>query len=129
MEGALFRDQDFCVLDEDSPSSEGVYVDLFENPERFTGYAGSSANKVWKAIYEENCFGVVPFLPPSRSAESGGSGYIGSSLLQDKSQGVRNVMGTLGLAAPRDPQDQEMCLEKRVFYRLISGKKDDRCFS
>ena len=95
-------------------------MDLYENPERFTGYAGASANKVWKAIYEENCFDVVPFLPPSRSSESGGSGYVGSSLIQDKSQGVRNLMGTLGLAAPSDPQD-EMCLEKRVYYRVISG--------
>ena len=115
------RNDDFCVLDEDNPESEGVYVDLYENPERFTGYAGPSANKVWKAIYEENCFDVVPFLPPSRAAESGGSGYVGSSLIQDKSQGVRNLMGTLGLAAPSDPQD-EMCLEKRVYYRVISGR-------
>lgn len=30
-------------------------------------------------------------------------------------------MGSLGLTAPRDPQAEEQCLEKRVFYRLISG--------
>lgn len=33
-----------------------MYVDLIENPERFTGYAGPSANKVWQSIYQENCF-------------------------------------------------------------------------
>eukprot|EP00616_Rhizochromulina_sp_CCMP1243_P018190 CAMPEP_0118974022 /NCGR_PEP_ID=MMETSP1173-20130426/11027_1 /TAXON_ID=1034831 /ORGANISM="Rhizochromulina marina cf, Strain CCMP1243" /LENGTH=571 /DNA_ID=CAMNT_0006923723 /DNA_START=43 /DNA_END=1758 /DNA_ORIENTATION=- len=33
-----------------------VYVDLLENPERFTGYAGPSAQRVWRAIHEENCF-------------------------------------------------------------------------
>lgn len=122
LEGALFRDEDFCVCDEASPNSEGVYVDLYENPERFTGYAGPSANNVWKAIYEENCFDVVPFMTPSRASEDGGSGYVKSSLLQDASKSVRSLMGSLGLAAPRDPPDDEQCLEKRVYYRLISGK-------
>lgn len=110
------------MCDEDSPNSEGVYVDLYDNPERFTGYAGASANKVWKAIYEENCFDLVPFGTPSRSSEAGGSGYIGSSLLQDAGKNVRSIMGNLGLAAPKDPQDDEQCLEKRVYYRLISGR-------
>ncbi|KAG0253448.1 hypothetical protein DFQ27_007415 [Actinomortierella ambigua] len=53
----LLKDQDFCIIE--SPSDdEAVYVDLGENPERFTGYSGASANMVWKAIYEENCFDV-----------------------------------------------------------------------
>ena len=41
---------------------EGRYVDLIENPEAFTGYAGPSANRVWKAIYVENCFNYAPEL-------------------------------------------------------------------
>jgi hypothetical protein len=125
LEGALFRDEDFCVLDEASTSSDGVYVDLYENPERFTGYAGASANKVWKAIYEENCFDIIPYLnPPSRSSENGGTGYIKSGLLTSgKDKSVRGLMGNLGLAAPKDPQDDEQCLEKRVYYRLISGEQ------
>ena len=38
--------------------SEGssVYVDLLENPERFTGYTGDHPHRIWQAIYEENCF-------------------------------------------------------------------------
>lgn len=32
------------------------YVNLFKNPERYTGYTGDSAIKVWKCIYQENCF-------------------------------------------------------------------------
>ncbi|KAJ3349142.1 hypothetical protein GGF32_005781 [Allomyces javanicus] len=47
--------KDFCVL-EDESSANGEYVDLQENPERFTGYSGAPANNVWKAIYQENCF-------------------------------------------------------------------------
>mmetsp|Transcript_2704 Transcript_2704/g.3708 ORF Transcript_2704/g.3708 Transcript_2704/m.3708 type:complete len:476 (+) Transcript_2704:517-1944(+) len=38
-------------------SYRGVYVNLLQNPERFTGYAGPSAHRVWHAIQEENCFG------------------------------------------------------------------------
>ena len=41
--------------------SEGDYVDLTANPERFTGYTGPSAHRVWKSIYEENCFGISNF--------------------------------------------------------------------
>ena len=32
------------------------YIDLTVNPERFTGYSGISALKVWQAIYKQNCF-------------------------------------------------------------------------
>jgi hypothetical protein len=46
-----------------------------QNPESYTGYAGPSAQRVWQAIQQENCFG-------------GGD---------------------------------DLCLEKRVFYRLMSG--------
>lgn len=43
-----------CVTDETSPDAE--YVDLLLNPERYTGYKGPSAWRVWNSIYEENCF-------------------------------------------------------------------------
>ncbi|CAK9436804.1 uncharacterized protein LODBEIA_P13260 [Lodderomyces beijingensis] len=33
-----------------------VYVNLLNNPERFTGYGGNQSFDVWKAIYSENCF-------------------------------------------------------------------------
>ncbi|KAJ0406157.1 hypothetical protein ATCC90586_001203 [Pythium insidiosum] len=39
---------------------EMVYINLLENPERFTGYSGYQAERIWRAIYDENCF-----LPPS----------------------------------------------------------------
>lgn len=40
-----------CTYDED-----GQYIDLLLNPERYTGYSGSSAHRIWRSIYEENCF-------------------------------------------------------------------------
>lgn len=36
---------------------DASYVNLLENPERFTGYSGPSAQRVWQAIQQENCFG------------------------------------------------------------------------
>lgn len=44
-------DENFCIVDED-----GVYVDLIKNPEGFTGFKGESAHKIWKAVYDANCF-------------------------------------------------------------------------
>jgi hypothetical protein len=127
---------DFCVL-EDELDSEGVYVDLLSNPERFTGYAGDSSTRVWKAIYEENCFTPIPFIDPSRpSFEPGGTGFVDLSSTSSpfSSAGGGLIGGGWGesekrlvgsLAGPRDPPmsmfDQETCLEKRVFYKVISG--------
>lgn len=56
------------------------YIDLYRNPERFTGYSGPTATRIWNAIYGENCF----------------------------------TSGESDAAA-------ELCIEKRAFYRLISG--------
>lgn len=62
-----------------SPSSPNdmTYVNLLMNPETRTGYSGEEATRIWKAIYQENCFK---------------SGDIDA-----------------------------MCLEERIFYRLLSG--------
>uniref|UniRef100_A0A672FIR4 Endoplasmic reticulum oxidoreductase beta n=1 Tax=Salarias fasciatus TaxID=181472 RepID=A0A672FIR4_SALFA len=76
----------FCELD-DETSPDADYVDLLLNPERFTGYRGASAWRVWNSIYEENCFKP------------------------------RSVYRPLNPLAP----SRGLCLEKRVFYRLISG--------
>lgn len=76
----------FCYLDDDS-SLDSEYVDLLLNPERFTGYAGDSTHRIWRAIYQENCF------KPTRSFRP----YADFSNIGD------------------------LCLEKRAFYRAISG--------
>ncbi|KAL2920182.1 endoplasmic oxidoreductin-1 [Polyrhizophydium stewartii] len=85
-----FNDKDFCQLDDELTES-GRYVNLVENPERFTGYAGESAARVWGAIYNENCFEV----PSSH--------------------------GSMGTSRPLQKAADEVCTEKRVFYNLISG--------
>jgi len=75
----------FCELDDEDSGLQ--YVDLLKNPERFTGYSGPSAHRVWNSIYQENCF-------------------------KEDVSSYQNLL-TLGSAGS--------CLEKRVFYRVISG--------
>uniref|UniRef100_A0A803LJ16 Uncharacterized protein n=1 Tax=Chenopodium quinoa TaxID=63459 RepID=A0A803LJ16_CHEQI len=62
--------------DDETDNSEMTYVNLLLNPERYTGYTGPSARRIWDAIYSENC--------------------------------PRYASG-------------EMCQEKKVLYKLISG--------
>jgi len=36
-------------------ADEMAYVNLQLNPERYTGYTGASARRIWDAVYSENC--------------------------------------------------------------------------
>ncbi len=49
------NEYDWFIIIDDS-STDGSYIDLVLNPERFTGYSGHSPHRIWSAIYEENCF-------------------------------------------------------------------------
>ncbi|CAA0808737.1 Endoplasmic reticulum oxidoreductin-1 [Striga hermonthica] len=62
--------------EDETDNSEMTHVNLQLNPERYTGYTGPSARRIWDAVYSENC--------------------------QKYSSG-------------------EICQEKRVLYKLISG--------
>lgn len=93
------EDDRFCMIDDDQ-SSNSEYVDLLLNPERFTGYKGYEAWQIWNSIYEENCFKPYtvhrPLNPLVRnSGESEGNAFY-------------NWL-------------QGLCVEKRAFYRLVSG--------
>ncbi|DBA04473.1 TPA: hypothetical protein N0F65_010069 [Lagenidium giganteum] len=44
---------------QDEAEDNMMYINLLENPERYTGYSGYQAERIWNAIYLENCF-----LPP-----------------------------------------------------------------
>ncbi|XP_062303394.1 ERO1-like protein alpha [Osmerus eperlanus] len=87
----------FCVADdEESPDSQ--YVDLLLNPERFTGYKGPEAWQIWNSIYEENCFKPYTVKRPLNPLASySGKGKTFYSWLEGQ------------------------CVEKRAFYRLVSG--------
>ncbi|KAG8972951.1 hypothetical protein FRC05_009367 [Tulasnella sp. 425] len=118
--GCYYRDSDFCVLD-DEDSKGGEYVDLTLNPERFTGYAGPAANSVWAAIYQENCFGLSEADLRSTIEE----GDIDQDLLTTSSQGVSpadlSPLVLSPLARQAHDAEKDLCLEKKVYYRIISG--------
>ncbi|CAK9685733.1 unnamed protein product [Candida parapsilosis] len=78
------EDLDYSYFD-DEHEHNCVYVNLLQNPERFTGYGGNQSFDVWKAIYSENCF-------PNTNPMS---------------------------MKPNQPK--EKCIEKNLFYRLVSG--------
>ncbi|KAL6636960.1 hypothetical protein ACP70R_024532 [Stipagrostis hirtigluma subsp. patula] len=41
--------------DDETDNDEMTYVNLQLNPERYTGYTGESARRIWDSIYKENC--------------------------------------------------------------------------
>jgi hypothetical protein len=79
--------------------TEGDYVDLSDIPEHYTGYSGEKAHRVWRSIYEENCFGLSEYDVMSGKSTAG---------LPDT---MNEHLG----------EGDEYCLEKRVYYKVISG--------
>lgn len=71
---------------------------------------------VWDAIYEENCF-TTPDPTPMFQKVKGRGGSL-SDLFQAAND-LRSVLRANAPATAFTPEDD--CLEKRVFYRVISG--------
>lgn len=140
-----FREQDFCYIEDDANHgqlaycrifinvlqadiSDGQYVDLALNPERFTGYAGPSAHHVWQTIYEENCFGLSegaldsPNPSEKRTMASMAAGLGGSS-----PAGFSRLSEGWGTEMIKSASESEMCEEKKVYYRVISGELNVFC--
>jgi len=122
-------ERDYCVPEDESASSKGDYVSLLRNPERFTGYAGDGAKQVWDAIYRENCFQKTSF---PHSASLGMSPAQGPAAMDIRAvieaAGRQNVLEQQRQQHPLMPfvaetglENEDECLEKRVFYRVMSG--------
>ncbi|KAF3928303.1 hypothetical protein AA313_de0209206 [Arthrobotrys entomopaga] len=107
--------RDYCVPEDESNGKNSVYVSLVDNPERFTGYAGVSAHNVWKAIYQENCFDPQPTSSSPLAAFGAAQNF----------NALKNVMDRRKHEVVQQnlipPPPEEQCLEKRVFYRVLSG--------
>ncbi|XP_019501695.1 PREDICTED: ERO1-like protein alpha [Hipposideros armiger] len=88
------------LLEKNIQSPDAEYVDLLLNPERYTGYKGPDAWRIWNVIYEENCF---------------------------KPQTIKRPLNPLASSQGKSEQNtfyswlEGLCVEKRAFYRLISG--------
>lgn len=134
-----YKDQDFCLVDDQLDSDSVVYIDLTENPERFTGYAGPSSARVWRAIYEENCFDIVHQMTEGcetcNNIMNLGQKQLKTSIpaqsklksnpfahVPEKKDELHQFLNNLAEEADGGLQsNDEVCLEKRVYYRLISG--------
>jgi ERO1-like protein beta len=120
-------ERDYCVPEDESASAKGDYVSLVDNPERFTGYAGEGTKMVWDAIYRENCFSKESFpksasLGSSQFSTPGPAGYELKSVLEE--QGRLQALShnpNNPLVVETGLEHEDECLEKRVFYRVISG--------
>jgi ERO1-like protein beta len=74
-------------------------------PERYTGYSGKDAHRVWRSIYEENCFGLSEL-----------------NLMSGKAPAAVSLADTMIEILHDDGHDSDPhCLEKRVYYKVISG--------
>jgi hypothetical protein len=103
---------------------DGQYVDLALNPERFTGYAGPSAHHVWQTIYEENCFGLSESsLDTSKSYEKLGVASMAAGFSAPGSVGLSGLSQGFGTDMIKSTVESEMCEEKKVYYRVISGER------
>jgi ERO1-like protein beta len=124
-------ERDYCVPEDESAGSKGDYVSLVDNPERFTGYAGEGTKQVWDAIYRENCFSKASF---PKSASLGTSAFPQRGPAANELQSVMRDYGrqqALEEHQKREPntpfvtesglEHEDECLEKRVFYRVVSG--------
>jgi len=107
-------ERDYCVP-EDETGSNGDYVSLVDNPERFTGYAGAGADNVWKSIYRENCFSK-PHLAGEEGISQAKQDFV--NVMKDK---LTHELRGNGQVALKEIEVDDECLEKRVFYRVISG--------
>ncbi|KAI1474252.1 endoplasmic oxidoreductin [Daldinia eschscholtzii] len=121
-------ERDYCVPEDESASGKGDYVSLVHNPERFTGYAGEGAKMVWDAIYRENCFqrssfphsaslGTSPVAkgPAAQDFRNVLQDAERQQILQQHQQNPSTTFAQTGL------ENEGECLEKRVFYRVVSG--------
>jgi len=72
------------------------FVSLEKNPERFTGYSGIKATRIWDLLYSLSCISSSPSDPSSSSSDPSSSSSSSSSI-------------------------EGPCLEERLLYRIVSG--------
>lgn len=60
---AVIRDNPW-TLDDEREEGDVTYINLLLNPERYTGYTGPSARRIWEAIYRDNVLCPHDKLPP-----------------------------------------------------------------
>jgi ERO1-like protein beta len=125
-------ERDYCVPEDERASSKGDYVSLVDNPERFTGYSGAGSSQVWDAIYRENCFskptqiqktslpGISPFSF-NQQQQQAAKDLLSVMKEYNIQEGVKQAIAHGSQGAIDDLEFDQECIEKRVFYRVVSG--------
>lgn len=93
---------------------DSVYINMALNPEGYTGYEGEETHRIWRAIYEENCF-----LGTNSGSGNTGNGKSGTGNGNDPAAVAAPASGLMRPA--RSADFASMCFEQRVFYRVFSG--------
>ncbi|EAQ93475.1 hypothetical protein CHGG_01710 [Chaetomium globosum CBS 148.51] len=102
-------DRDYCVPEDESASSKGDYVSLLRNPERFTG-ARSRARRRWGSDVSAKGPAAMDFKAVIEAAGR-------QQVLEEQ----RQIQPLTPFVAKTGLEYEDECLEKRVFYRVISG--------
>ncbi|KAI3634601.1 hypothetical protein MIR68_006982 [Amoeboaphelidium protococcarum] len=107
------------------------YIDLVQNPERFTGYSGFGARSIWSAVYEQNCFKFLYGQQQQQQQQKKKTGGVPLNPVPNKNGGLMNANNLLkpyssqqsdhSLTYEMEQGLEELCVEKRMFYRVISG--------
>ncbi|RVW94354.1 Endoplasmic reticulum oxidoreductin-1 [Vitis vinifera] len=108
--------------DDETDNAEMTYVNLQLNPERYTGYAGPSARRIWDAIYSENCPNLVIALLRANLNPLPGSWLVhtGGTIMELNSEHAFPIF-TLRSAYSFLDSHGETLQEKNLLYKLISG--------
>lgn len=107
------KDKNYCVPEDDRTGPDGVYVSLLDNPERYTGYNGPHAHLMWRSVYQQNCFGYV--------GESISRSFLAGEEVEPASADDSTIKSASVVDSTDVNKNQDMCIEQRLFYRLVSG--------
>ncbi|OMH83772.1 ERO1-like protein alpha [Zancudomyces culisetae] len=123
--GHVFDKKDYSVVNNEK-TGDGVWVDLYANPEKFTGYAGSTANQIWVSIYTDYCFGVQPKMQDT-AAGWGSQKYGVDNKKSPFVEPPANRRKLKGFLEDLMESEREISLksdvprELELFYQAISG--------
>nr|GLL30158.1 endoplasmic reticulum oxidoreductin-1-like [Ipomoea trifida] len=93
------------TFDDETDNAELTYVNLQLNPERYTGYKGPSAWKIWDAVYTENCpkYPSTELCPEKRilyklisGLHSSISIHIAAEYLLDEATNTDSILSDIG---------------------------------
>jgi len=99
------EEEDDCEEDEEEEEEDSYsFIDLLKNPERYTGYSGPSARRIWDFVYSQSCFG----------GRGGGGGGGGGSVV-----GGGEISSS---SSSSSPSSSGVCSAvQQTLYRVMSG--------